>query len=91
MLNSLPVLHNQTLHAYPPLEDVSRLILAEKRGNCVPVFVQLPADLLTPTAAYLKISNGSRYSFILESVVGGENMGRYSFIGAGESIPRVRK
>lgn len=51
----------------------------------MPVFIQLPADLITPTAAYLKVSNGSRYSFMLESIVGGESMGRYSFIGAGES------
>lgn len=63
------------------------MILTEKRGNCVPVYIQLPADLITPTAAYLKISNGSRYSFMLESIVGGESMGRYSFIGSGESIP----
>ncbi|KAF8319317.1 anthranilate synthase component [Clavulina sp. PMI_390] len=72
----------QALVSSPSLETVSRLVLTEQRGNCVPVYVQLPADLLTPTTAYLKVSNGSRYSFILESVTGGETMGRYSFIGA---------
>lgn len=66
--------------------DVSKLIVSEKRGNCVPVFVQIPADLLTPTLAYIKISDGSRYSFLLESVLAGENIARYSFIGAGEGI-----
>ncbi len=42
----------------------------------------VPADLLTPLAAYLKIAKGSRYSFLLESVEGGEHLARYSFLGA---------
>lgn len=33
--------------------------------------------------AYLRIAKDSKYSFLLESVVGGENVARYSFIGAG--------
>lgn len=56
--------------------------MQEKRGNCVPVYVELPADLLTPCMAYLRIQKGAKYSFLLESVVGGENVARYSFIGA---------
>ena len=38
------------------------------------------ADLYTPLAVYLKLANGP-YSYLLESVVGGERFGRYSFIG----------
>ncbi|KAL7421409.1 anthranilate synthase component 1 [Cryptotrichosporon argae] len=53
-----------------------------QRPNLVPVYVEIPADLLTPVAAYLKVSNGSDYSFLLESVTGGENVARYSFVGA---------
>lgn len=34
--------------------------------------------------AYLRIAQGSKYSFLLESVIAGENVARYSFIGAGE-------
>jgi anthranilate/para-aminobenzoate synthase component I len=56
----------------------------EKRGNCVPVYVELPADLITPCMAYLRIAKDSKYSFLLESVIAGENIARYSFIGAGE-------
>lgn len=56
--------------------------MKEKRGNCVPVYVELPADLLTPCMAYLKIAKDSKYSFILESVIAGENIARYSFIGS---------
>jgi anthranilate synthase component 1 len=50
----------------------------------VPVFVEIPADLLTPVAAYLKVANGSKHSFLLESVTGGESLARYSFVGAGK-------
>ncbi|KAI0797812.1 ADC synthase [Abortiporus biennis] len=72
----------QKLPAYPPLATIERLILQEKQGNCVPVFVELPGDLLTPCVAYLRIAKDSKYSFLLESVVNGENLARYSFIGS---------
>jgi anthranilate synthase component 1 len=55
-----------------------------KQPNLVPVYIELPADLLTPVAAYLKIAEGSKHSFLLESVIGGESLARYSFVGAGE-------
>jgi anthranilate synthase component 1 len=47
-----------------------------------PVVETLSADLLTPRAVYLKLSANSKNSFLLESVEGGENLARYSFIGA---------
>lgn len=47
-----------------------------------PVVDTMPADLLTPLAVYLKLSAGSEHSFLLESVEGGRNVARYSFIGA---------
>ena len=53
----------------------------------MPVYVQLPADLITPVMAYLRVSKDSRYSFLLESVLNGENIARYSFIGAGATRP----
>ncbi|KAL7416210.1 anthranilate synthase component [Mrakia frigida] len=66
----------------PSLEVVSSLLSHPSKGNCVPIFVSLPADLVTPVVAYLRISQGSKYSFLLESINGGENVARYSFIGA---------
>ena len=51
-------------------------------AGVVPVVHTLPADLLTPLAAYLKISSSGTHSFLLESVEGGENLARYSFLGA---------
>jgi anthranilate synthase component 1 len=46
----------------------------------VPVFREIKADLDTPVSAYLKIARG-KYSFLLESVEGGERLARYSFLG----------
>lgn len=50
-------------------------------GTVVPVVKRVMADLLTPVAAYLKIERLSPYSFLLESVDGGEKVARYSFLG----------
>ncbi|TFK55237.1 anthranilate synthase component [Heliocybe sulcata] len=77
-----PSMDTSRLPAYPPLDTVERLIIREKQGNCVPVYVELPADLITPCIAYLRIAKDSKYSFLLESVIAGENIARYSFIGA---------
>ncbi|KAJ2784923.1 anthranilate synthase component 1 [Coemansia javaensis] len=65
----------------PALDKVCAL-LEETGGNIIPVYQDVPSDLLTPVTAYLKLARGSRYSFLLESAVGGETIGRYSFIGA---------
>ena len=62
---------------YPTLEEVRQL---KKYGNLVPVCRDIQADLETPVSAYLKIARGN-YSFLLESVEGGERLARYSFIG----------
>ena len=53
-----------------------------KQGNLVPVSDVFSADLLTPVSAYLRIAQGARYSFLLESVEGGEKIARYTFAGA---------
>src|SRR5437870_13707151 len=52
-----------------------------KRGTFVPVVSEIMADLLTPVSAFLKIAEHSDYAFLLESVEGGEQVGRYSFLG----------
>ena len=54
--------------------------LARQGYNRIPVIKPLPADLDTPLSIYLKLAN-EPYSYLLESVVGGERFGRYSFIG----------
>jgi anthranilate synthase component 1 len=50
-------------------------------GTVVPVVKRVMADLLTPVASYLKVERLSPYSFLLESIEGGEKVARYSFIG----------
>ncbi|HXE76043.1 MAG TPA: anthranilate synthase component I [Candidatus Xenobia bacterium] len=50
-------------------------------GAVVPVTRRITADLLTPVSAYLRLARRSKFSFLLESVEGGERIARYSFIG----------
>jgi anthranilate synthase component 1 len=52
-----------------------------RAGTFVPVCREIMADLLTPVSAFLKIAEHSDYAFLLESVEGGEHVGRYSFLG----------
>jgi anthranilate synthase component 1 len=62
-----------------------------RQGNLVPVYETFTADLLTPVGAYLRIAHGARYSCLLESVEGGENIARYTFAGANpEEVFRAR-
>ena len=51
------------------------------RSTFVPVVKEIVADLLTPVSAFLRIAEYSDYAFLLESVEGGEHVGRYSFLG----------
>src|SRR3979411_2023020 len=51
-------------------------------GNLIPFYRFFPAHFLTPVSAYLRIAQGARYSFLLESVEGGEKIARYTFAGA---------
>jgi anthranilate synthase component I len=62
---------------HPALEELKKL---KSQGNLAPVYREINADLETPVSAYLKIARGN-YSFLLESVEGGERLARYSFIG----------
>jgi anthranilate synthase component 1 len=61
----------------PTLEEVKQY---RGQGNMIPVYREIVADLETPVSAFLKINRGG-YSFLLESVEGGQQLARYSFIG----------
>ncbi|MBS1840776.1 MAG: anthranilate synthase component I [Acidobacteria bacterium] len=63
----------------PSFTEFQRLA---KQGNLIPVYDVFSADLLTPVSAYLRIAQGARHSFLLESVEGGEKIARYTFAGA---------
>jgi anthranilate synthase component 1 len=62
----------------PGREVVLRLF---EQGDLVPVYRTLLADLETPVSVYLKLAQEGLPSFLLESVEGGEQVGRYSFLG----------
>jgi len=67
---------------YPTLEDFRE---KAQHGNLIPVYKSILADMETPVSAFYKIG-GDEYAFLLESVEGGENLARYSFLGANPSI-----
>jgi anthranilate synthase component 1 len=62
----------------PTFEHFSQLAA---HGNFVPVYREWVADLETPVSAWYKVCAGKPYSFLLESVEGGEHLARYSFLG----------
>ena len=62
-----------------------------QQGNLIPVYAEILADAETPVSAYQKLQKTGP-SFLLESVEGGENIGRYSFLGANpRTVIRVAK
>ncbi|ELS02345.1 anthranilate/para-aminobenzoate synthase component I [Xenococcus sp. PCC 7305] len=63
---------------FPSFEQFSELA---NQGNFIPVYQELAADLETPVSAWYKVCAGQPYNFLLESVEGGENIARYSFLG----------
>ena len=63
------------------LPDKETFLRLCERGNIIPVYREILADLDTPVSAYLKIADGS-HSFLLESVEGGEKWARYTFLGS---------
>jgi anthranilate synthase component 1 len=63
----------------PTFEEFCELA---KGASVVPVYRQLTGDTLTPVSAFCKVQEGD-WSFLFESVIGGERVGRYSFLGSG--------
>ena len=63
----------------PTLEQFQEL--AAGPANLIPVYREFAADLETPVSVYLKLMDELGPSFLLESVEGGEQVGRYSFVG----------
>jgi anthranilate synthase component 1 len=61
--------------------DFSEFVTLAQQGNFVPIYQEWVADLDTPVSAWYKVCAGQPYSFLLESVEGGENLARYSLLG----------
>lgn len=75
------VFHRQEtrMRHYPSYDEFVNLA---RQSTMVPVYRQLIGDTLTPVSAFCKVQEGE-WSFLFESVVGGERVGRYSFVGSG--------
>ena len=71
----------------PSLEEFKQ---KAKLGNLIPVYKEILADLDTPVSAYMKI-RGGEYSFLLESIEGGEKWARYCFLGCDPSVVVITK
>lgn len=67
---------------FPDFKDFCQLA---QKGNLVPVYREIMADMDTPVTAFRKIDDGC-YSFLLESIEGGEKWGRYTFLGSSPSL-----
>ncbi len=63
----------------PSFEAVAELA---GQAPCVPIYRQLTGDGLTPVSAFARIARGGGPAFLFESVIGGEKVGRFSFLGA---------
>src|ERR1700746_2605925 len=72
----------------PDFKTFSKLA---RQGTRIPVYETFTADLLTPVGAHLRIAHRAKYSFLLESIEGGENIARHTFAGANpEEVFRAR-
>lgn len=67
---------------YPSKKEFLKLL---KKGNLIPVYKQINADLDTPVSAFLKMKDNTE-GFLLESVEGKEKVARYSFLGSKPSL-----
>jgi len=67
---------------YPSKKEFIKLA---KKGNLIPVYREILADFETPLSAFSKIRD-DKYSYLLESVEGGERIARYSFLGSNPSL-----
>ena len=86
-LNAHPrLLTKQQVKLQPSLEQAqdawSKTSGSPNPPNLIPLYATIPADLLTPTGAYLRLSKGSKVSFLYESAETTGTIGRYSFVGA---------
>jgi len=68
---------------YPSKKDFLKL---SRKGNLIPIYKEVFADLETPVSAYMKVSSHAKYSVLLESVEGQEKVARYSFIATNPEL-----
>jgi len=72
---------------YPSKKEFIKLA---KKGNLIPVYREIMADFETPLSSFINIDEG-KFSYLLESVEGGERIARYSFLGSSPSLVFMSK
>jgi anthranilate synthase component 1 len=65
----------------PTVEEIHQ-IQSTTTDNIIPIFKEISSDTITPVSAYLRLTQDSSFSFLFESVLGGEKIGRFSFVGS---------
>ncbi|MSN24362.1 MAG: anthranilate synthase component I [Geobacter sp.] len=65
--------------------DLDKFCSLAGTGNLIPIYREIMADLDTPVSAFKKLDDG-KFSYLLESIEGGEKWGRYSFLGSSPSV-----
>ena len=82
-LLSLIIAVNPAICARDPMltPDYKTFLQLSRDATLIPVAKTLSADMLTPVGAFQSIAAGQKYAFLLESVEGGEKIGRYTFVG----------
>jgi len=68
---------------YPEFKEFVKLT---KKGNLIPIYTEILADLETPVSGFLKICHSNKYAYLLESVESQEKIGRYSFLSTNPSV-----
>ena len=66
---------------FPTLTRCNQLFSQSQNANCLHVYRKIHSDLITPVHAYLTLTQLAPFAFLLESVAGGERIGRFSFLG----------
>ena len=74
--------HAGRFHRSQYIPDVETFTSLAREGNIIPVYREILADMETPVSAMAKIDDGA-YAYLMESVEGGEQWARYSFLGTG--------
>lgn len=69
------------MNSVDPTDNYSEFLQLTEQGNFIPLYRELVADLDTPVSAWYRVCQGQPYSFLLESVEGGDRLGRYSLLG----------
>jgi anthranilate synthase component I len=78
LIDGPPVPLPDNIMLAPSFDEFTKLAT---QGNFIPVYRELLADLQTPVSAWYRVCRQAEYSFLLESVEGGEKVGRYSLLG----------